>query len=318
MPKVSKLLNHYRQCKAQKRIKRKNRFLNRRARSRINRKINRDRQTQIDVQIGKTQVLMHAIWHGNVSIVARSLSVGVSPNFVDNFETPLLLAVTRFNYYIDEYPEDIVYINNIDFNKFEGVHLIPHEINNFIRARFYIVILLIKYGADINYRDNKGNTILSCAYKISRSRCILIRRCIYFIIKLLNKLGVEQNNINKYDETQILMSGRYNMEDYILLSLRRGANINDIGRYHHNILSRGVAFGHFSTVRLSLNAGGNRFYVYKRLNYIKPEILDIIKRFPSVRRLVNLCLSSIFSNQVPIPEWVPPVLLEFVDETRDH
>ena len=316
MKKTFKSLNHYRQYKLKLRINRRNRFLIRRARSRINRKINRHRQTKINIQNRKNERFINAVHNGNVALLDRLLSGGADPNFVDDLgDSPLLSAIIDFDFYTNESQEDVEYINNVDFNKFEGLKIIHHRFTKWMRIRLYIIILLINHGADINYRDRKGDTILSYMYEnympLSTQTCY----CTYFIIKLLNKLGVEQNDINKYGDSHMTIASYYSMNGCVLLALRRGGNINDIDRFGDNVLSRSAKFRHLREVRLALNTGGDRFHLHYKRENTKPEISNIIDKFPSVRCLVNLCLSVIFYRQVPIPEWVPDILLEFIDET---
>ena len=325
MTRKFKSSNHYRQYKIKLKISRKNRFLNRRTRSRLNQKHNSDfAKSYFD----KKEQLVVAILCARITLVKKLLSEGLDPNYITDHGSPLAIAVwclyKYFNYEYNNYKiEDIEYIKQHKINEFlqKTCPII------YMRIRLLIFAMLIKSGADVNYRDKKNNTSIHYPYKMingvnhvypsnrseSRDSCGMI------MIDLLNKHKVILDNVNKDHDSQIMLAAEncclYGLE----LCIRRGVNINENNSYVLERFSLNTIFDcDLRRIRYALNAGAERFSVYDRFDYVLTDLYDssrrsnekltnmerldkIITNFPAVRCLFNLCLSAIFFQQVSIP-----------------
>lgn len=175
------------------------------------------------------------------------------------------------------------------------------------RGNMKIVKLLINAGADLNARDNSGRTALFLAAVNRHTE----------IEKLLLDAGANPNIPNKHTaETPLFWVSRFNLNESIKRLLEAGAN-SDFNTSAQTPLLRAVFNRNMETVKLFLDFGVNHTNIRKAIiaNSRKTNnpTIHLLQSYPTIVPLRTLCLRIILvkTNNVVVPPWLPPILLEW-------
>ena len=236
-------------------------------------------------------LLMWAAWNGNKKFVKRLIEAGSDVNIRDEYgRTPLMAAswsyrIEIMNMLLENGADinmkdntgrkalDRKIISDEEFNKFcenRPVQDIVEAINSGCNVNLKdknsetllmkavwrndidIVAVLIKAGADVNSRDNRGNTALMYTYSNNNKPNNIE------IIALLLKAGADINAKNDFGETALTNAAKFCLNsDVIIALLKAGADVNVKDKYARTPLMGASWFGTPEIITALLKAGAD-------------------------------------------------------------
>ncbi|QGR54277.1 ankyrin repeat-containing protein [Moumouvirus maliensis] len=125
-----------------------------------------------------------------------------------------------------------------------------------------IIKLLLEFGADINIKNQNGDTVLMTSLMLKPN---YLKNNNIQVIKFLIEAGVDVNMRNNQDWTALMLACRYsninNNIEIVKLLLKAGADINIKNKFTLSILELACKFSNstsnIETVKLLLEAGAN-------------------------------------------------------------
>ena len=131
----------------------------------------------------------------------------------------------------------------------------------FLKHRLDIATLLLEHGADANFSDNSGQTLLHITLRwgvVEKSTGDLID-----IVRLLLNHGADANYPDIHGRTPLYIATHGGFIDIVRLLLNHGADANYLDIYGKNSLHVALQRGSIDIVRLLLNHGADANYVDK-------------------------------------------------------
>lgn len=232
-----------------------------------------------------TMALIDAVLREDVDEVARLIAAGVDVDVCtpDTLKTPLMLACERKNVdimmnllaknptigQVDAKKNNIViyacahkssmYLETILANVNVNVNVIDlfknsrniYGVTPLIKACIHnseCVDLLLKYGVDVNDRNNSGTTALMVA--CDNKHMALIHR-------LLDVDGIDVDSVDYYGNTPLIHACMYNNIGVAKALLAKGANIEAIDSAEYTVLMKACRLNNDTVVKMLLVHGAS-------------------------------------------------------------
>lgn len=193
---------------------------------------------QIYLPIAATQSRFNTL----ISLVSTgtSLNSSITSKLLGKFgTTPLIAALKNEDYDLLKFFLE----NGADPNTEDGLGKLPLiEAAKFRGPNAYFELLL-NYGADINAKDNRGDTALICSVDKS-----------YRVVEFLLSKGANVNVKNSQGDTPLTRAASIGKINNVKILLENGASIDDLNGFNMTALVLAIREGHFDIVKLLIEA----------------------------------------------------------------
>lgn len=142
-------------------------------------------------------------------------------------------------------------------------------------SKLEITQILLKNGAEINFKNKNGNTPLHFA----------VEQPDVDIVKLLLDYNAGINIVNMYNQNPLIMAVKFGNFQIVKLLLEKGSDVNLIDRGNYNALQHAVSEGYFDIVKLLLDYGSNVNSCYK--NTESPLLMSVSYDIYAVKLLID-------------------------------
>ena len=163
------------------------------------------------VILGKSNILTHAVYYGNINIIQLLLSHGADPNFP--WGNSVLCEAVK-NGDIEIVNLLLQYGANVNLRSGHWSRVPIHTAAKF--NHFELIKILISHGADVNATDNKGITPLHLVSRFGNIR----------IVRFLVEHGADVNaEDDDYGMTPLYKAIKHGNSEVIKFLINNGANV---------------------------------------------------------------------------------------------